>query len=63
MAISIVLNFSSFQAGGSPVCDRVACPKLNCPGHEHIKAPEDCCPVCGRKCNSSWDDIKYLFTL
>ncbi|PVD35450.1 hypothetical protein C0Q70_02412 [Pomacea canaliculata] len=33
----------------NPICSRLECPKLNCPGRELVKSPEDCCPVCGRE--------------
>ncbi|XP_025083223.1 chordin-like [Pomacea canaliculata] len=36
----------------NPICSRLECPKLNCPGRELVKSPEDCCPVCGRPVQS-----------
>ncbi|KAK7481383.1 hypothetical protein BaRGS_00027339 [Batillaria attramentaria] len=43
------------KEGSQPVCDRLECPKLNCPGHELIKEPGDCCPVCGPRISDSFD--------
>ncbi|XP_070206601.1 chordin-like [Littorina saxatilis] len=38
------------KEGDTVECGRVACPKLDCPGHELIRLnKEDCCNVCGPK--------------
>ncbi|XP_046377222.2 chordin-like [Haliotis rufescens] len=36
--------------GGVPKCDRLPCPKLDCPADERVRTnPGDCCQVCGPK--------------